>query len=286
MPLAAVPCVGGGLEGGHVAALCRFQFPHRDLLPLQAPLCFSAPIRASNRWVSSRSMAAAAVSVSSAGLTTHKGVTRRDGTIHSCTFCSIAAGSGGQGSRLLYDDGIVTVFPSRSPNARVHLLVVPKGHVENCQHLATPRDLPLVRHMYAVARHAVAQCRKRQAQGSSVLPASGQHLPPLPAVAAEAAVVKGEFAELGATDAAPATFNFHVAPYFNSINHLHMHALDGPWTSWWGSVKHTVWPMAWAIPDVLQHLAQQAPDTPDLPTQPRYFNYDDKAWHPVDERGS
>ncbi|MBI4099688.1 HIT domain-containing protein [Candidatus Microgenomates bacterium] len=51
-----------------------------------------------------------------------------------CVFCKIAAGEDSRD--LVYRDELIAVFPSIDPQAPVHLLLVPRKHVENLEDLA------------------------------------------------------------------------------------------------------------------------------------------------------
>lgn len=50
-----------------------------------------------------------------------------------CLFCKIARGE--MVSDTVYEDGAVRVFKDTHPKAPVHLLVVPKQHIESIAHL-------------------------------------------------------------------------------------------------------------------------------------------------------
>lgn len=50
-----------------------------------------------------------------------------------CIFCQIAAGEKG---RLVWESEEVAIFDDINPKAPVHLLVVPKAHIENIDNLS------------------------------------------------------------------------------------------------------------------------------------------------------
>lgn len=70
-----------------------------------------------------------------------------------CLFCEIAAGN--IPSKKAYEDDSVVAFYDIAPQAPVHLLVIPRRHIESAQAL-TEEDNALLGHMFAVAR-ALAQ---------------------------------------------------------------------------------------------------------------------------------
>ena len=65
-----------------------------------------------------------------------------------CIFCQIASGK--IPSNILYQDESVIAFADISPQAPVHLLVVPRKHIESLTDI-TEADSPLVGHMVYVA---------------------------------------------------------------------------------------------------------------------------------------
>lgn len=71
-----------------------------------------------------------------------------------CIFCKIAAGE--IPSKLVYEDDLVVAFPDIHPAAPVHLLVVPRKHVQSVAHLADS-DQELAGRLLLVARTVAAQ---------------------------------------------------------------------------------------------------------------------------------
>ena len=66
-----------------------------------------------------------------------------------CLFCKIAAGE--IPSKKAYEDESVYAFYDIAPQAPVHILVIPKAHIESAQAL-TRGDDALLGHMFEVAR--------------------------------------------------------------------------------------------------------------------------------------
>jgi len=66
-----------------------------------------------------------------------------------CIFCQITSRE--MTSDVVFEDDLVTVFRDIAPKAPVHILVVPKKHIETIDHL-DPEDQELVGHMVLVAQ--------------------------------------------------------------------------------------------------------------------------------------
>ncbi|HEY0153965.1 MAG TPA: histidine triad nucleotide-binding protein [Longimicrobium sp.] len=71
-----------------------------------------------------------------------------------CIFCKIAAGE--IPSKLVYQGEHVVAFPDIHPAAPVHVLVVPRKHVQSVAHLADT-DLELAGHLLLAARTVAEQ---------------------------------------------------------------------------------------------------------------------------------
>ncbi len=71
-----------------------------------------------------------------------------------CLFCKIAAGE--IPSKTAYEDETVYAFHDIAPQAPVHILVIPKAHIESAQAL-TREDDALLGHMFEVARQIAAE---------------------------------------------------------------------------------------------------------------------------------
>lgn len=67
----------------------------------------------------------------------------------SCLFCKIAAGE--IPSTKVYEDELVYAFRDIAPQAPVHVLIIPRKHIESAQAL-TAEDDALLCHMFACAR--------------------------------------------------------------------------------------------------------------------------------------
>ena len=62
-----------------------------------------------------------------------------------CIFCKIAAGE--IPSQKVYEDDSVVAFKDLSPKAPVHLLIVPKKHIQSVAHF-TADDKELAAHIF------------------------------------------------------------------------------------------------------------------------------------------
>lgn len=65
-----------------------------------------------------------------------------------CVFCRIVAGK--LPSQILYQDDQVLAFRDISPQAPVHILIIPKKHIPTLTDI-TRTDSPLIAHMVATA---------------------------------------------------------------------------------------------------------------------------------------
>ena len=66
-----------------------------------------------------------------------------------CIFCKIANGE--IPTNKVYEDELVYAFRDIAPQAPVHVLIIPKKHIESAQAL-TAEDDALLCHMFACAR--------------------------------------------------------------------------------------------------------------------------------------
>jgi histidine triad (HIT) family protein len=64
-----------------------------------------------------------------------------------CIFCKIAAKE--IPVEIVYEDEYVLAFPDINPAAPVHVLVIPKTHIDNIL-TAQPEDMPSIAHVMAV----------------------------------------------------------------------------------------------------------------------------------------
>ncbi len=74
--------------------------------------------------------------------------------MENCLFCKIV--SGDIPSARVYEDAAVIAFSDIDPQAPVHVLIVPKKHVESADVL-TDADTPLLAAMFAAARAIAKQ---------------------------------------------------------------------------------------------------------------------------------
>ncbi|KAF8821055.1 hypothetical protein IE077_002507 [Cardiosporidium cionae] len=130
----------------------------------------------------------------------------KNGEILSCVFCRIYAGNQIPAQRILYKDSSVFVIMPRSPCARIHLLICPVEHIHNINSLCTA-DLALLHHMKSIANKILF----------------GKH-----------------YSQFGAqNDCADShRFVFHVPPW-NSIDHLHLHALLLPFHKFGSKISYS-----------------------------------------------
>ncbi len=64
-----------------------------------------------------------------------------------CIFCKIAAGE--IPSKKVYEDDSVLAFYDINPMAKVHILVIPKTHIDSVAEI-TEENAPLVAHIFTV----------------------------------------------------------------------------------------------------------------------------------------
>jgi histidine triad (HIT) family protein len=88
-----------------------------------------------------------------------------------CIFCKIATGE--IPSNLVYQDEHVVAFPDISPAAPVHILVIPRKHVDSIGHL-DDADLELAGRLMLAAR-TVAQQAGVAESGYRVVANIGAH---------------------------------------------------------------------------------------------------------------
>lgn len=206
----------------------------------------------------------------SSELYTHKGVTykrsagndvqpsstgntrQEDGDIiEDCLFCRIIENRENDGAPLWYKDDSVAAFIPRSPAARVHILVVPLDHRRNLHSIQTERvELSsrqhasksavnesisdLLEHMHRVAERLVKHALENEDNSGR---RKGKAPPPNGIIldSSQLAVKKinnGDAHDKEENNGLLSTvvFDFHRPP-FNSIDHLHLHALLPPFQS-------------------------------------------------------
>jgi len=76
-----------------------------------------------------------------------------------CIFCKIVSGDGPKTNRKhIYEDEEIVVFPTLRPKAPIHLLVVPKAHIENVG-MMKEEDIRLLGKMQWVARQVAEKMK-------------------------------------------------------------------------------------------------------------------------------
>ncbi len=71
-------------------------------------------------------------------------------------------------------------------------------------------------------------------------------------------------------DVEGSTLTFHTAPLFNSLDHLHLHILDGQWRDWYQHFRHTTWPMSVYVDDVIDYVTSEE-DTDEMPAYRNHY---------------
>jgi hypothetical protein len=163
---------------------------------------------------------------------TRKGVAyAADGAVIDCLFCRIVQGREPGGAPLWYNDGVVAAFVPRTPAAALHFLIVPVRHVQNGASL-TADDVPLLLHMHSVARQLL---RVHGGHLAEISPLPRCAAPPTSYPHKTDGVIDGGGG--GGARKDPSTWNldFHWPPY-NSIDHLHLHALHLPMGSFFDRI--------------------------------------------------
>ncbi|PKY41725.1 HIT-like protein [Rhizophagus irregularis] len=61
-------------------------------------------------------------------------------TTQDCVFCDLTD------KKIVYEDERIVAFHDISPAAKLHLLIIPRNHIDNVDSL-TPNDAPLLKHM-------------------------------------------------------------------------------------------------------------------------------------------
>mgnify|MGYP001605518945 CR=1 FL=1 len=76
----------------------------------------------------------------------------RFATMAECIFCKIAKGE--MSADVVFEDGDVKVFKDLHPKAPVHLLVIPKRHIESIAHLEADHSDVIAKLIYTAKRIA------------------------------------------------------------------------------------------------------------------------------------
>lgn len=217
--------------------------------------------------------------------TIHKGVTYNEKKeVIDCLFCRITAGKEPNGAPLWYKDQKVAVFIPRTPAARLHFLIVPLKHLQNSSTLQS-NDIPLLDHMTRVAKQMLyihgnhlndIGVLQRCAPPPLTYPYPMNNLmdieskdtyvqTPSSTTAVSTTASISATSSLSSSSSSSSYFidtvsfspfwrlDYHLSPY-NSIDHLHLHALYLPYRSLWDSI--TFWDYgAWTgTPDYVRQL--------------------------------
>jgi len=146
-----------------------------------------------------------------------------------CVFCSIVERQGPANTRVVWEDDDVVLFFPRSKDARGHLLCVPKRHIDQsiiCSAERIASEQKLLSHMRQIGNRALAlllsnQNRTETKDSFTHFPDPEADSPLIPAGQAAAALL------------------LHRPP-FNSIRHLHLHCIVGPFTSRYSNFKFSL----------------------------------------------
>lgn len=71
-----------------------------------------------------------------------------------CIFCKIASGEIGS---LVYEDETVAAFNDLNPQAPVHVLIIPKKHIERISDVQNGEDSKLMGHIVVVANNIASE---------------------------------------------------------------------------------------------------------------------------------
>ncbi|CAK4114094.1 unnamed protein product [Aphanomyces euteiches] len=116
-----------------------------------------------------------------------------------CVFCNpIDPGL------ILYQDELVVAFQDIRPRAAIHVLVIPKQHIQNTSKL-TNSHIALVEYMVQVGKTVLAD----QVDHLQLKSPRKDHI-----------------------------FGFHQAPH-NSVDHLHLHCIVPPFAKWWKRYRYS-----------------------------------------------
>ncbi|GAA5945946.1 hypothetical protein JCM10213_006197 [Rhodosporidiobolus nylandii] len=100
---------------------------------------------------------------------TDAGSLREDGTKGGCVFCDVSVE---KGFRVVWENDEFIIFRDRSPGSRVHLLALPRRHVDNVKTLRA-EDAGMVQRMKQVGQEVLL--REGVPEGEQRL---GFHIPP------------------------------------------------------------------------------------------------------------
>lgn len=127
------------------------------------------------------------------------------GDVVDCVFCRIARRDVNEPANVITEDSDYITFIPIQAATKFHLLITPKRHIQNLSELKSAEDTKILKGMLGFARKSL---------------------------------------ELYNVDPHDAQYCFHVPPY-NSIDHLHLHAIGRPKTmdfvTWIKYLPDTVW---------------------------------------------
>ncbi|CAF1106090.1 unnamed protein product [Didymodactylos carnosus] len=153
--------------------------------------------------------------------------------VHDCLFCRIVHGES-EINQLWYADDLCALFVPRSPAARLHFLITPLEHIRTINEL-TKDHLPLLEHIREVA---LEQLRVHSELASSKL----QPLAHPPTYKFNRGKLNNDtentMKETTSNNDHNFIFCFHAPPY-NSIDHLHLHAIYKPFVNLWSSIQYS-----------------------------------------------
>ncbi len=90
-----------------------------------------------------------------------------------CIFCRIVKGE--VSSEILYQDDLVIAFPDVNPSAPVHVLVIPKEHIESVNQLTKSEKHEKVAGRLILAAKQIAQEKGIAEDGYKLLLRTGKH---------------------------------------------------------------------------------------------------------------
>ena len=90
-----------------------------------------------------------------------------------CIFCKIAKKE--LSAEIVYEDDLVIAFPDINPIAPVHILVIPKEHIESANDLTEDEKHEKIAGRLIIAARKIAQSEKIDEKGYKMLIRTGTH---------------------------------------------------------------------------------------------------------------